>query len=327
MARELESKGRREEAQTVQAPRAAAILYSLLANQGRARPWLLPANICPIVPAVFLKARVPFEFVDISATTLHMDLEQAAARIRPGQCGGVLYAHTYGEASTPNEFFAEVKACDPDLIVVDDRCLCPPDLEPPVSLVADVALYSTGHAKFVELGFGGYAFMQPRMRYVPASLPFSPAHHAELEASYKASIQAHTPFHYRDSDWLETKASGPAWSEYRQELAAGLAHSAAQRKVLCAIYTQELPAELQLPAAYQTWRFNLRVREQRRVLDAIFAAKLFASAHYASLAGIMTTDRCPQAEALARDAVNLFIDHHFTVEQAERVCAIIRATL
>jgi hypothetical protein len=50
----------------IQAPRASAILYNLLVGRADSRPWLLPANICPIVPITFLKAQVPFEFVDIS---------------------------------------------------------------------------------------------------------------------------------------------------------------------------------------------------------------------------------------------------------------------
>ena len=112
----------------IQAPRASAILYNLLAGRVDSRPWLLPANICPIVPITFLKARVPFEFVDISSTTLHMDLEQAEGRIKSGKFGGLLYAHTYGELSTPLEFFSEIKTLDPDLLILDDRCLCVPDL-------------------------------------------------------------------------------------------------------------------------------------------------------------------------------------------------------
>src|ERR687891_2893024 len=112
----------------VQASRASAILYSLLMHRGDKLPWLLPANICPIVPITFLKARVPFQFVDISSQTLQMDLEQAEEWIKSRKFGGLLYAHTYGEASSPNEFFASIMSFSPDLLIVDDRCLCLPDL-------------------------------------------------------------------------------------------------------------------------------------------------------------------------------------------------------
>ncbi len=55
---------------TIKPPRASAILYNLLVSQKQTKPWLLPANICPIVPITFMKADVPFEFVDISSETL-----------------------------------------------------------------------------------------------------------------------------------------------------------------------------------------------------------------------------------------------------------------
>jgi hypothetical protein len=88
-----------------------------------------------------------------------------------------------------------------------------------------------------------------------------------------------------------------------------------------------LPPEIQLPPEYQTWRFNLRLKNKERVLGAIFAAGLFASSHYASLAGIMNHGQGLQAEILAEEIINLFNDHHFDPQKAEQVCAVILETL
>src|SRR5258706_6738356 len=143
---------RSEKYNIVQAPRASAILYQMLVSQQQKQTWLLPANICPIVPITFMKARVPFELVDISATNLHMDLEQAEGLVKRRKVGGLLYAHTYGDASTPDDFFQALKSINPELTIIDDRALCIPEFE--VSSSADVVLYSTGYAKIVELGFG-----------------------------------------------------------------------------------------------------------------------------------------------------------------------------
>ena len=43
--------------------RASTILHNLLRASSQHRPWLLPANVCPIVPLTFLKAGCEFEFV------------------------------------------------------------------------------------------------------------------------------------------------------------------------------------------------------------------------------------------------------------------------
>jgi hypothetical protein len=313
--------------QIVRAPRASAILYNLLKSQSKTKTWLLPANICPIVPITFFKAEIPFEFVDISAETLHMDLEQAEGRLKRKTYGGVLYAHTCGEPSTPDDFFKHVKSFYPEILLVDDRCLCIPDLEPNPDTFADVALYSTGYAKVVELNFGGYAFLKEDIPYQAEHLPFSPLAHEEIEKGYKQAIQNRALYTYTDSDWLQTDADLPTWYDYRQQIEDGLNAALRQRDLINAIYETHLPKEIQLPKEYQSWRFNLRVKNQESVLKSIFAAELFASSHYASLAGIMAPGHCPQAEKLADEIINLFNDHYFTVQKAEGVCTVISEKL
>jgi len=313
--------------QIVQAPRASAILYNLLKSQENPNPWLLPANICPIVPITFFKAGVPFEFVDISAETLHMDLEQAKGQLKRGEYGGLLYAHTYGEPSTPVEFFQSIKSKYPGLLLIDDRCLCTPDLDPPQNPSVDAILYSTGYAKIVELNFSGYAFLKDGLPYQPQHLLFTPQAHEELEQNYKQAIQNRAFFTYTDSDWLQTDADLPTWYDYRQQIEDSLESSLRQRTALNEIYAATLPAETQLPEAYHTWRFNIRVKHRDRVLEKIFSAGLFASSHYASLPGIMASGECPQTESLAGEIINLFNDNHFDLQRTKGVCEVIRENL
>lgn len=304
------------------APRASAIIYNLLITRADARPWLLPANICPIVPLTFFKARVPFQFVDIG-NDLHLDLEQAADLIQTRGFGGLLYAHTYGEESTPRDFFTRVKHLDPGLLVVDDRCLCIPKTAADDS-PADMTLYSTGYAKIAELNFGGYAFIRAGVEYRPVSMPFKPECHDEIEKQYKMALQNRERFVYHDSDWLQIDPPFPAWYDYSQQIEAKKKDALARRAKLNRVYAANLPKEIQLPPAYQTWRFNVRVRDKARILKALFDAGLFASSHYASLAGIMAEGSAPRAAALANEVVNLFNDEHFDEDKARQACAIIQ---
>ena len=313
--------------QIIQAPRASAIIYSLLANRGNKNPWLLPAHLCPSVPSTFLKAQIPFQFVDISSQTLHMNLAQAEQLVKSRKFGGLLYAHTYGEASTPSEFFVSVKSLSPDLMIIDDRCLCVPDLEFDPDNQADIQLYSTGYAKIVDLNFGGYAFRRDEIDYQPAHLSFHPEDHEEMERAYKVAISQRAKFDYLDSDWLETDTPVQAWDEYCAQIKKSLAESLEHRISLNQVYASTLPEEVQLPAPFQTWRFNIRVGNKQSILDAIFSSGLFASSHYASLAGMMDDGRAPQAEALGEGIINLFNNHHFTLEQAKQVCEIILENL
>jgi hypothetical protein len=250
-----------------------------------------------------------------------MDLKRAEVRVKTRKFGGLLYAHTYGALSTPLDFFASIKQLAPELILVDDRCLCIPGFE--IDTPADLVLYSTGYAKIVELSFGGYAFAQDDLEYQPSHLPFDPKDYAELEVSYKKALQAHEAFIYHDSNWLETDAPMPAWYDYRQQIKNELNGSLSHRAELNEVYRKLLPPEIQLPQAYQTWRFNVCVKNQAHVLNAIFNAGLFASSHYASLAGIMAEGQAPIAEAFAGQVINLFNDHHFDIQKAEKICKLI----
>lgn len=313
--------------QVVQSPRASAILYHVLKSRLDVRPWLLPANICPIVPNTFLKAKIDFELVDISAETLHMDLEQAESFMATGRFGGILYAHTYGESSTPETFFRHIKRLDESILIVDDRCLCVPGLQANPASLADVQLYSTGYAKFVDLGIGGYAFLEEKVPYKPVNLFFDAQAGAQLETLYKAAIRNREKFAYEDSDWLQTNSMLTSWSDYRTQVAEELENSRAQRSKLNAIYESLLPSDVQFPSSFQNWRFNIRVSNKSRILHAIFGAGLFASSHYASLAGIMTDGMCPDAEVLHDSVINLFNDHHFDEAKAEKVCEVILQNL
>jgi hypothetical protein len=313
--------------QTLLAPRASAVLYDLLLSRNDRRPFLLPANICPIVPITFFKAKIPFEFVDISPDNLHIDLDQAEARLCTGGYGGLLYVHTYGDPFTPQEFFHSVRERYPNILLVDDRCLCIPDLEPDPSSAADVTLYSTGEAKFVELGFGGYAFLNSGVNLQHQRLSFDFRDLEALKNTYDRSIETGTPYSYHDTNWLETDSDLPLWSEYTVLVRDALEKSLAQRKALNEVYTQLIPSELCLAQNYQLWRFNVQVATKQKALDSIFAAGLFASSHYESLVGIMGTGSAPKAKHLADRVINLFNDRHYTLDMAEQTANIILRSL
>jgi len=53
--------------------RAATVLYKVLLTLNKDKYFLLPLNVCPIVPDTFLKANIKFKFIDIDIKTLCMD--------------------------------------------------------------------------------------------------------------------------------------------------------------------------------------------------------------------------------------------------------------
>jgi hypothetical protein len=239
----------------------------------------------------------------------------------------LLFAHTYGDPSTPQDFFSLIKKQYPDLMVIDDRCLCIPDLVPDPTSTADVILYSTGYAKIVDLEYGGFAYLREDVNYHSHVLPFHLSDLEVVEKNYKQSIEAGKQYSYIDSNWLQTDLDLPVWPEFAERVRTAKESSISHRQSVNAVYNSLIPPSLSLGEEYQLWRFNLRLPDKKKALEAIFNAGLFASSHYASLGGIMGPGKFPAAEHLAEEVVNLFNDIHYTLEMAEKTAKIVLGSL
>jgi hypothetical protein len=177
------------------------------------------------------------------------------------------------------------------------------------------------------LGFGGFAFLDSGVNYHHQTLSFDFRDLEALKDSYDHSIETGAPYSYIDANWLETDSDLPSWSEYAALVHTGSKESLAHCKAINDVYTHLIPPELCLPQNYQNWRFNVRLRDNQKVLDAIFAAGLFASSHYESLVGLMGTGTAPNAKQLADHVINLFNDHHYTLDMAEQTARILLGSL
>ena len=81
----------------VTSQRASAILYNYLSGNHFDKPFLLPANVCPVVPLSFMKAGVGFEFIDIDESHA-MSTEKCLTAIEAGQYSGLVFVHAYGRS-------------------------------------------------------------------------------------------------------------------------------------------------------------------------------------------------------------------------------------
>jgi hypothetical protein len=274
----------------VMATRAAVILGNLLRARDDARPYLVPANACSAIPTAFLEAQQAFELVDLAEPSLEIDVAACVERLRaqPDGYAGVVFIRGYGRENDPTAAFRELRQAQPSIFLIDDRCLGRPDVDGhTLSPLADVTLFSTGDAKYAELGGGGFAFIAPTVPYAHDDGP----------------------------------AARRAWSAYRQRVIAAADAADRQKAVLNAIYARALPEDVQLPAEMQCWRFNILVPEPERLETTLFADGLFASRHYAAPPGF------PVAGHLHRRIVNLFNDHYFDEARATRAATLVNRHL
>lgn len=78
------------------ANRASAVLYGFLKSKSFKGPFLIPANVCPVVPLTMMKAGVDFEFVDIDERH-KMSKSMALEKVSSGKYAGLLFVHSYGK--------------------------------------------------------------------------------------------------------------------------------------------------------------------------------------------------------------------------------------
>lgn len=267
--------------------RASRILYNFLSTKKFEKPIVVPLNVCEVVPSVFSEAEVEFVFADIDPGTLCLDLDWVFSNIN--HFSGIFFVHTYGTEYSYEDSFREIKKHDPGFVIVDDRCLCMPSLLTPET-IADVCLLSVGGKKQVDLGIGGFAFLQEDLEY-----KFSPL---------KPGSFLNDMFWELNRDVFEERAYS----------------SISHRNRINEVYRSLLPYEIQFEDRFQNWRFNIWVDNKEEVLRAIFADGLFASSHYRPLG---RTEGSTNAVRLHNHVINLFNDYHFSIEMAERTCSII----
>lgn len=276
----------------VTAYRASKILYNFLkSNQERIHaPFLIPANVCRNVPETLEVAGVYYRLVDIDARTLCMDEQYVLDHAK--EISGIVMVHTYGVETDFAPFYRRLRAINKDILIVDDRCLCMPSFEPN-TYDADLVLYSFSEKKQVNLGKGSMAYVDENVRYEECPIP---------EQSFLT-----------DEEWKLNEG----------EVLAAMDTAIAHKEKLNAIFRKELPKSIQLPEAYQHWRFNILVENKDEILNAFFTEGLFASSHYKTLG----EEYMPIASNLSSYVINLFNDSYFTEEQAKNACTIIRGCL
>ena len=267
------------------ANRATKLLYNFLKVNNISGNVLLPANICPDVVKTLHYAGMTTTFIDLQVETLCINQEAVLAAAKDASM--LLFVHTYGIEHDFYAFFEQVREQNPNIIIVDDKCLCLPDLDVKDS-AADLVLYSTGEKKMVNLGGGAIGYLADKWEYdeVPVE----------------------------GCDCL----SNELWLLDPKQLYLKMDTIIAHKEKLNTIYRAMLPETIQLPDAFQHWRFNILVKNKQEILAALAAEGLVADSIYPAQGA-----SCLVANNLHAYVINLYNDKLFTLEQAERACEII----
>ena len=301
--------------------RACAVLYNTLKANNINGYVLLPSNICESVPATYLLLGIQPIFCDIDLSDLQIDKKAAKELLDSQEVSVLHYNHTYGYISnTDNKFLCEVKNAYPEVFIVDDRCLCFPELNFEES-PADLLLYSTGNVKCVDIGHGGYGAMKEYVNYHEFHLNYSQLDLNLFDEHIKECHKNGNAINKKIllSNWLDNSYLDNNYFELiNKEMPKIISH----KKHINEIY-QNLPGSL--PLGYCNWRYQLLLENSKECIKLLFDNGLFCSSHYKSLGnGYFSNIYTPNNNWLEKHIINLFNDFRYTEEQAIKTVEILK---
>ncbi|MGB3750060.1 MAG: hypothetical protein WA945_00670 [Arcobacteraceae bacterium] len=277
--------------------RAATVLYNVL-KKIKNKKFLLPLNVCPIVPDTFVKAGMKFEFVDINLDTLCMDKDLILKKIKNDRSiDGILFVKTFGIDLNTETLFKEIKIMNSDIFIIDDMCPSIQKFDYNIhDSYADMALFSSGYSKYVDIGYGGYAYLKEE----------------EFQNIFINQID--------DKSFLK----------YKEKVLEQIRLMKNQKKELNTIYKNNIPKKYHLGDKYNNWRFSILVQNKEEILKAISKIDgLFASSHYpqVDLDYVTVPMKNSNVDKIHKEIINLFNDFRFSKEKAWRVVEIINEKL
>ena len=310
--------------------RASVVIYNVLKALGDGIVFLLPANVCPIVPVTFLKAGVKFEFIDIAPDTLCLDLSLAEKRIREIPKPGLFYVRSLGIQHEVDATFQCLKQVNPHLVIIDDRCLSRVTFcEQYLCASADVTVFSTGVAKYVDLGQGGLGHIRTdRLEYKSLDLAFSDDALTHVMSSIRTTMRGQVPFNGfsgSDVDWLDTKRLPFSLAEYRVKIETESDRMSRHKRNINQIYRSGIERRLLPNYSFEmdAWRFTIFSDNKEHVLGKIFQNDLFASSHYAPLSHLFGGHEEMVAKEVHSRIINLFNDFRISEHKALKLVDIV----
>jgi len=277
--------------------RAATVLYNVLTNI-KQKKFLLPQNVCPIVPDTFLRANKEFEFVDISLATLCMDEDLAFQKIVDDKSiDGILFVKTFGIEFDVEPFYKKIKKYNKEIFIIDDMCPSVQRFDCVIeNSFADLKLFSTGYSKYIEMGYGGYGF---------------------VKKDYFKEI-------------FEDKTTQTSFVKYKQIIQEKIPLMQQHKSTLNRLYKEKIDIKYHLGEVWNGWRFSLLVENKEEILEAIFKVDgLFASSHYPQVDYnyVKNPMQNSNTNIIHSKIINLFNDFRYDIDKAEQTIEIINKVI
>ncbi len=315
--------------------RAASAIYAICkAHNMEGQHVLVPSNVCyaAVFPVAYAGARPVF--CDVEAPSGNVSLRTIQKACEGLQPAAVLVAHMYGNPL--QDIRAIASWCkDAGLILIEDCASAMGATLPdgaPVGSFGDYAVYSTGYAKTVEVGFGGLVtaapgFLVSEVIRICSGLPCLCAETEERDALFSRLYRA---LRNSSADMSFKRLLFTGWQEAFRDVFLCSISPAQERRVREAVVTLGERAELRRLAQRRyegllqgrlpgseiypygdgavPWRFSVRVPANFRPLlvEESLKRNVPISDWYPSIEGLFSPNpSCAVAKRLGEEMVNL----------------------
>ena len=183
-----------------------------------------------------------------------------------------------------------------------------------------LTLYSTGYAKYVDMGGGGYGFLQDDHSLWTEHVDYTGYN---IENDYKNAFLKKEKIQNVSNGWLDAHVDNFVNESYIQKIYKLKSEITIHKNKINAIYTDLLESIQTLPHHFNGWRYNILVNNKENILKEIFKAGLFASSHYQPSSRLFVDNKFPNADYLYNHVINLFNDKYIIENQARKIAMLI----
>lgn len=299
--------------------RATSIINDFIKTNNIGGKFLIPANVCPIIPLVFFKNNIQIKFIDISLKDLDMDKKIVLKNVK--QFDGMLWNNSYGKEIDNSIFFKKCKTLNKKFCIIDDKCLSKPKLSFNKLIFSDLELYSTGYAKYCDLGFGGFALSKRKIKF--HSTVYDKNLYNKIIKKFNYSINNKKIFDLKIDNWLQN-TNNIIHEEYFLNIKNYKKKVETHKKKINHIYNKYLPSEIKIHKKLNNWRYNILIPQRKILIKKIFEENLFASTHYYPSSKIFQNIKMKNSDYIGANIVNLFNDFRVDEKMTKKTSMIIK---
>ncbi len=307
--------------------RGSTAIYLILKTNMNKKEVILPANICyaAIYPVIY-SDNIPV-FVDINKKTNNMDFDEIIKRITPNT-GAIIYPYMYGNVDC--DILKIKEYCnDHDILLIED---CASAMGAningiPVGSIGDYSVFSTGHAKIVDVGNGGLILSDKSLLPIEEIYNSLNLFNEEIENKIQSFSKTYRVLRNEDDLDGQKKFFSKDYKELfiykiNDNLIRNIKDGIKQlpniiddRNDKYNLFVKSLNKSnhfeiMQLGEGSVAWRFSIivyDVLERKELIDKILNNNLFISDWYPNLGKIFSNDNYPNADYIEKRVLNLSI--------------------